>query len=112
MAARMRKRPDGRYVVTLTYEDGEGAKRRHFVYGRTQAEANAKAKAARERLEVCAPVRDASRTLSDWLAEWRATYLLASDRARSTKVLYAGLTRNYVDPQIGSIPWTGAGPPT
>jgi integrase len=29
---------------------------------------------------------------------------MASDRAGSTKVLYAGLTRNYVDPQIGSIP--------
>jgi hypothetical protein len=44
MAARMRKRADGRYVVTVTYEDSEGAKRRHFVYGKTQAEANAKAK--------------------------------------------------------------------
>jgi site-specific recombinase XerC len=50
------------------------------------------------------PVRDACRTLSDWLAEWRATYLLVSDRARATKLLYEGLTRRYVDPQIGSIP--------
>ena len=73
MAARMRKRADGRYVVTVTYEDSEGAKRRHFVYGRTQTEANAKAKAARDRLDA-APVRKASRTLSDWPAEWRATY--------------------------------------
>jgi hypothetical protein len=38
------------------------------------------------------------------LAEWRATYLLASDRARATKLLYDGLTKRYVDPQIGSIP--------
>jgi integrase len=104
MAARKRKRSDGRYCVSVSSEDGAGIIRRHYVYGKTQAEANAKAKAAPDRLEAGAPVRDASRTLSDWLVEWRATYLLASDRARSTKSLYAGLTRNYVDPQIGSIP--------
>jgi hypothetical protein len=52
MAARMRKRADGRCVVTLSSEDSEGAKRSRFVYGKTQAEANAKAEAARGRLEV------------------------------------------------------------
>lgn len=104
MAARMRKRPDGRYCVSVTYEDSAGVARRHYVYGKTQTEANAKAKAARRRLEAGAPVRDASRTLSDWLTEWRATHLLASDRARATKLLYDGLTKRYVDPQIGTIP--------
>src|SRR3954452_15543226 len=67
MAARMRKRADGRYVVTVTYEDSEGAKGRHFVYGKTQAEANAKAKAARDRLEAAAldegPLRRADQEL-------------------------------------------------
>jgi hypothetical protein len=65
MAARMRKRPDGRYCVSVTYEDMAGVRRRHYVYGKTQAEANAKAKAARQRLDSGAPVRDACRTLGD-----------------------------------------------
>jgi integrase len=51
MTARMRKRADGRYVVTVTYEDRAGARRRHYIYGKTQAEANAKAKAARRRVD-------------------------------------------------------------
>jgi hypothetical protein len=42
----MQKRADGRYVVTLSCEGSEGAERRHFVHGKTQAEANAKSKAA------------------------------------------------------------------
>jgi integrase len=104
MAARKSKRTDGRYGVSVSYEDSAGVRRRHYVYGRTQAEANAKAKAVRQRLDSGAPVRDASRTLGDWLTEWRGTYLLASDRARATKLLYGGLTKRYVDPQIGSIP--------
>jgi hypothetical protein len=36
MAARMRKRPDGRYCVSVTYEDIAGVRRRHYVYGKTQ----------------------------------------------------------------------------
>ena len=51
--------------------------------------------AARERLGRGEPVRDATRTVSDWLAEWRTTFLRASDRAESTKDLY-GLTVGHV----------------
>lgn len=79
MAARRTKRTDGRYSVTLTVESFDGEKRRLYFYGRTQAEAKGKAKAARERLAVGAPVRDSTRSVSDWLDEWRATFLLASD---------------------------------
>jgi integrase len=86
MAARRTKRSDGRFTVTLTH-DG----RRHFFYGKTQAEAKAKAAAARERLTAGAPVRDATRTLNDWLGEWRTTFLANSDRSASTKHLYDGL---------------------
>lgn len=68
---------------------------------RTQAEAKAKAAAAHDRVSRGEPVRDATRTLSDWLAEWRTTFLRASDRAESTKDLYAGLTARHVDPLIG-----------
>jgi hypothetical protein len=33
MAARMRKGPDGRYCVSVSYEDSAGVTRRHYVYG-------------------------------------------------------------------------------
>ncbi len=81
MASRRTKRADGRYNVTLTVENPDGSTRRVYFYGRTQAEARAKAHAAQERVALGAPVRDASRSFGDWLTEWRATFLAASDRA-------------------------------
>ncbi len=98
MTKRMTKRADGRYRETFTHEGT-----RHSAYGRTQAEAKQKAKEARARLDAGAPVRDATRTLADWLSEWRETFLKASDRAQSTKDLYAGLTRRHVEPVIGAV---------
>jgi len=103
MSARRTKRADGRYSVTARLERPDGTIRRTYFYGRTQAEAKAKADAARERVGRGEPVRDATRTLSDWLAEWRTTFLRASDRAESTKDLYAGLTVGHVEPVIGHL---------
>src|SRR5829696_2611477 len=103
MSARRTKRTDGRYSVTATLERLDGTIRRTYFYGRTQTEARAKAAAARERVNRGEPVRDATRTLSDWLAEWRTTFLRASDRAESTKDLYAGLTVRHVEPLIGHL---------
>lgn len=96
MPARRTKRADGRFSVTARLESPDGTTRRVYFYGRTQTEARAKAAAARERVSRGAPVRDATRTLSEWLAEWRTTFLRASDRAESTKDLYAGLTSRHV----------------
>ena len=101
MAGRRTKRSDGRFCLNITVENPDGTKRRVYFYGRTQAEAKAKAAAARERVGRGEPVRDATRTVSDWLAEWRTTFLRASDRAESTKDLYAGLTVRHVEPLIG-----------
>src|ERR687897_73954 len=103
MSARRTKRTDGRYGVTVRLERRDGTVRRTYFYGRTQAEAKAKALAARERVGRGEPVRDATRTVSDWLAEWRTTFLRASDRAESTKDLYAGLTVHHVEPLIGQL---------
>ena len=103
MTARRTKRADGRYSVTARLESPDGTKRRMYFYGRTQADAKAKAAAARERVSRGEPVRDATRTLSDWLAEWRTTFLRASDRAESTKDLYAGLTARHIEPLIGQL---------
>src|SRR5215218_6620399 len=103
MAGRRTKRSDGRFCVNVTVETADGTRRRIYFYGRTQAEARAKAAAARERVGRGEPVRDATRTVSDWLAEWRMTFLRASDRAESTKDLYAGLTVHHVEPLIGHL---------
>jgi hypothetical protein len=103
MAARKKKRADGRYRVTLTYEDAQGTKRRQGFYGRTQAEANAKRQEARERLAAGGPIRDASCTLAEWLEEWRGTFLATSDRATATKSLYSGLCARWIVPTIGHV---------
>jgi hypothetical protein len=104
MPTRRTKRADGRYTVNLTVKQADGTKARAYFYGRTQAEAKGKAEAARERLVQGGPVRDATRSVSDWLTEWRGTFLQASDRAPSTKHLYAGLTLRHVEPVLGRTP--------
>lgn len=104
MTGRRTKRSDGRYCINITVEDADGTHRRVYFYGRTQAEAKRKAGDAQERLATGSPVRDATRSVSDWLIEWRGTFLLASDRAVSTKSLYAGLTLRHVEPVIGLTP--------
>lgn len=99
MAGRLTKRADGRYAVTVTI-DGK----RHFFYGKTQAEARADADQARARVKGGGPVRDATRTLADWLNEWTATYLELSDRAESTKIMHGGYCRAWIVPTIGQVP--------
>jgi hypothetical protein len=112
MAKRRTKRNDGGYLVTITVEDEAGTTRRAYFYGRTQAEAKAKAEAARERVAQGAPVRDASRTLSDRLEEWRRTFLRASDRAESTKRLYARLPVVTWSRCSATCAWISCGRPT
>ncbi|MGY2702552.1 tyrosine-type recombinase/integrase [Nocardioides sp. HB32] len=95
---RQKKRSDGRYTVTFRHEG-----RRLFFYGATQAEARANADEARERLRRDAPIRDSSRTVAQWLAEWTGTFLQASDRAQSTKTMHAGYVRVWIIPVLGDV---------
>jgi len=99
MAVRLKKRADNRFTVTVTL-DGK----RRFFYGSTQAEAKAKADDARARVKLGGPVRDATRTLTDWLGEWTQTYLPLSNRAESTKIMHEGYARTWIIPTIGSVP--------
>lgn len=101
--ARRTKRPDGRYVVNIRVEQPDGTRKRAYFYGRTQAEARAKAEAAQARVAAGGPVRDDNQPLTAWLHEWRDTFLRASDRAPSTKQMYAGLMVRHVDPVIGHV---------
>lgn len=95
---RNKKRTDGRYTVTFRHNG-----RRLYFYGTTQAEARAKADAARDRLRRDGPVRDSSRTLAQWLDEWVTTFLQASDRAESTKTMHAGYARVWIIPILGDV---------
>jgi hypothetical protein len=87
MSPRKTRRKDGRFAFTLRYADPiTGDRKRATFYGKTQAEARAKDERARQRLSQGAPVRDASRTLADRLAEWQVTFREASNRATSLYV--------------------------
>lgn len=85
------------YAGALTYLDESETSKRHTVYGRTRAEVREKLKAARDRLDAGAPVRDASRTVGDWMRQWRTTTLAASDRKESTRDLYSNLSRRHLE---------------
>lgn len=87
-----------RYEGAVTYTGEDGRTKRHTVYGRTRQDVRDKLKAARDRLDAGAPVKDATRTVGDWLKQWRATTLGASDRKESTRVLYANLSRCHLEP--------------
>jgi hypothetical protein len=100
-----RLRPDGRWQIDLRYQDSSGALKRTAVYGRTQAEARAKAKELRKRLELGQPVRDTTDTVGRFAGEWIATALAASERKASTKAMYASVARSQiVSSAIGGLP--------
>lgn len=86
-----------RYEGAISYLDETGQTKRHTVYGRTRQDVRDKLKQARERLEAGGPVKDATRTVGDWLAYWRVTTLAASDRKESTRDLYGNLSRRHLE---------------
>ncbi|MDO3636014.1 tyrosine-type recombinase/integrase [Mycolicibacterium arseniciresistens] len=86
-----------RYEGAISYTADDGKTKRHVVYGRTRAEVREKLKQVRDRLEQGAPVKDATRTVGDWLKHWRATTLAASDRKESTRALYENLSRRHLE---------------
>jgi integrase len=94
------RRRDGkplRWEGAISYADADGNTKRHTVYGRTRAEVVDKLRTARARLESGAPVRDASRTVGDWFAQWRSGTLAASARKPATIALYATLCRTHLE---------------
>jgi hypothetical protein len=86
-----------RYEGQLTYTGEDGKTKRHSVYGRTRQDVRDKLRQARERLDAGAPVKDATRTVADWLAQWRVTTLAISDRKESTREMYAHLCHKHLD---------------
>jgi integrase len=91
------QRPGGTWQARLSYDDPlTGQRRRTSVDAPTAAAVRAKLKQVRERLERGAPVKDAKQTVGDWLTRWCETTLAVSDRAESTKSLYASLSRKHL----------------
>ena len=100
------QRANGTWEARFSYLDPDtGVRRRVSFYGPSAKAVRDKLKTARERLDAGAPVKDATRTVGDWLAHWRATTLAASDRKESTRVLYANLCRKHLESApFGAIP--------
>ncbi|MEW1959957.1 site-specific integrase [Kineococcus sp. NPDC059986] len=104
------RRADGRWAGALTYVDDEGKTVRKTVYGKTQAAARSKLREARARAEAGQPVRDSTMSVATWLTDWMAGALEASDRQRSTKDLYAAMTRKHLIPALGTKTLAGLRP--
>lgn len=95
------QRADGKWCASVVAIDRSTGKRRRVVlYGRTQAEAKRKRKAALDRVEAHAPVRDTKMTVSEWAQVWGGPTgsLEASERSESTKYLYRNLSRLHIEP--------------
>jgi integrase len=94
----VRQRANGTWEARLSFTDTEtGRVERVSFYASTAKGVRAKMNAARGRLEAGAPVKDATRSVADWLTHWRATTLAASDRKESTRALYATLSRKHLE---------------
>jgi integrase len=94
----VRQRANGTWEARLSFTDTEtGRVERVSFYASTAKGVRAKMNAARGRLEAGAPVKDATRTVADWLTHWRATTLAVSDRKESTRALYATLSRKHLE---------------
>ena len=100
------QRADGKWCAAIVCDDpATGRRSRTVLYGRTRTEVRGKLKAAAERAEAGAPVRDAKAAVSTWLAQWRATTLAASNRKATTKELYEILCKRHLEVEpFGAIP--------
>jgi integrase len=98
------QRSDGRWQVHVRYTDQYGVNKRTTVYGKTAQDARDKAGEVRKRLTEGLPARDKKTTLQAFTLEWIASALAASDRKRTTKVMYAGVARvHIVGSHIGGL---------
>jgi integrase len=69
------------------------------LYARTRREVLTKLRAASERADAGAPVRDAKATVAMWVAQWRCSTLEASARKDSTKSLYRSVCMKHIEPE-------------
>lgn len=92
------QRPNGTWTARGRYVDPvTGQPKRVSATAATKRAALIELRAALGRVNDGAPARDAKTSLGEWAAVWRKSSLPASNRAGSTKEMYAGLCRRWVE---------------
>lgn len=92
------QRPNGRWTAKLRYIDpGTGEYKRASATADTKKLALKELGEVRKRIESGAPARDAKTPLGEWAAVWRQSSLPASNRAASTREMYANLCRKWIE---------------
>lgn len=102
MAAKYKKRPDGRYmthVIVGTQEDGKP--KRKTVYARTIRELEEKAAELRRQVSTGTLITDESVLVSTWADEWLNTY--KSSVEYNTRRMYEMVIRAHIKPNIGML---------
>ncbi|WP_418001546.1 tyrosine-type recombinase/integrase [Mycobacterium sp. PDNC021] len=100
------QRPNGRWTAKLRYIDpATGEYKRASATADTKKLALKELGEVRKRIESGAPARDAKTPLGEWAALWRQSSLPASNRAASTREMYANLCRKWIegDPTLSVI---------
>ena len=96
----------GRWYASIVADDpATGERKRTEFSGKTRTEVRKKLKAAEERAEAGAPIRDATATVSAWITEWESNGLEASNRRAGTKSLCKSVAKNHLKPApFGNVP--------
>ena len=107
-------RKDGKlvgYRGAISYVDEAVVTQRFSARGRTHAIVKDKLNGARTRLAQGAPVRDATRTVGDWMAQWRTSTLVVSDRKPATRSSTPTCRASILNRTRSARPrWTGCVP--
>lgn len=93
--SKIKKRADGRYVLTITTND-----KRKYFYGRTRSEAQDKYDVFLKKSENLANF-DGNITISEWSDEWLR--IKESTVTSGTLASYRDIIRHYIIPDVGSI---------
>jgi integrase len=86
-------------MVELGWEDGK--RKRKAVYGRTEAEVQAKLKEVNRSIGAGLDVRQASQTVGDWLTKWLDQLEDGQKRRPATLRRYSSLVRVHLIPGLG-----------
>lgn len=97
---RLKKRPDGRYIMQVYLGRVDGKKKYKSVYGNTQKEAEENAAKLKQKLRIGLNIAPEKNLFSEWADEW-----LAFASATMTEKNYANYTSavSYLKEDIGDI---------
>lgn len=98
----IRQRADGRWEGSIDLGWTGGKRVRKFVYGRTRADAAAKLRELRGRLDAGLPDIDARLTVGAYLEGWLRDSLPASVKP-TTAENYGWVVRTYIVPSLGKV---------